>query len=243
MNDDGYFDEAAAERYDEFSGSMFDPEKVDPVVDFLADLAEGGSLLELGVGTGRIALPLVRRGLEVDGIDMSVAMTDRLRSKGDGDKVGITIGDFASFSTGKKYSVAYLVFNTIMNLTTQEAQVACFQNVANHLEPGGLFVIEVSIPKLQRLPVGETIRPYKMTDSRMSFDEYSVADQGLISHHFTLTDGIWDRMSIPFRYVWPDELNLMARLAGMSLYGRWSGWKQEPFTNDSETLVAVWQKP
>lgn len=243
MHDDGYFDEKVASKYDEFSASMFTPEKIDPVVDFLVDLAGNGTALELGIGTGRIALPLYERGVQVDGIEMSHAMVNRLRTKPDGDKIGVTIGDFSTVATGGRYSVAYLVFNTIMNLTSQESQVSCFKNVASHLEPGGCFVIEVSVPRLQELPQGQHLRPYLLNETRMSFDEYDVSQQGLTSHHFTLEDGNWEKLSIPFRYVWPAELDLMAQIAGLVPVARWSDWNREPFTNDSKSLIAVWQKP
>jgi SAM-dependent methyltransferase len=238
-----YFGERVAERYDETSADMFDPAKVDPVVEFLAELASDGPALELGIGTGRIAIPLSRRGVPVHGIDLSEAMVARLRAKPGTERIGVTIGDFATTTVEGRFSVAYLVFNTIMNLTTQDEQVACFRNVAAHLEPGGCFVVEVGLPDLRRLPPGETIRPFAVTETRLGFDEYDVATQGLISHHYTVTDGNLEIRSIPFRYVWPSELDLMARLAGMTLRGRWSGWNREPFTDDSRKLVAVWEKP
>jgi SAM-dependent methyltransferase len=240
--DDGYFDERVAARYDETSAEMFEPEAVDPVLDFLADLAGSGRALELGIGTGRIALPLAQRGVPVHGIDMSKAMAAKLRAKPGGEDIGVTIGDFATTTVDGAFSVAYLVFNTISNLTTQEEQVACFRNVAAHLEPGGCFVIEVGIPELQRLPPGETFRVFHASESRWGIDEYDVANQGLISHHFEIVDGRLERNSVPFRYTWPSELDLMAQLAGMSLRERWSGWKQEPFTSKSRKHVSVWEK-
>ena len=136
---------------------------IDPVVDFLADLAGDGAALELGIGTGRIALPLAQRGVRVHGIDLSTAMVARLRAKPGAEEIGVTIGDFATTTVDGTFALAYLVFNTIMNLTTQDEQVACFQNVAAHLEPGGCFVIEVGVPDLQRLPPGETFRPFHVS--------------------------------------------------------------------------------
>jgi SAM-dependent methyltransferase len=242
-DDDGYFDERVASRYDESSAEMFDPAVVDPVVDFVAELAGRGRALELGIGTGRIALPLAGRGVHVHGIELSQAMVARLRSKPGGEEVGVTIGDFATTSVGETFSVAYLVFNTIMNLTTQAAQVACFRNVASHLEPGGFFVIEVLVPGLQRLPPGQTIQGFHVSEERWGLDEYDVATQGLVSHHFTFTEEGITRWSVPFRYVWPAELDLMAQLAGMRLRERWGGWKREPFTSDSRMHVSVWEKP
>ena len=243
--DDGYFGERVAARYDESAeiSGMFDPAVVDPVVDFLAELAGTGRALELGIGTGRIALPLAERGVPVHGIEMSQAMVARLRAKPGGHDIGVTIGDFATTTVDGAFSVAYLVFNTIMNLTTQAAQVSCFRNVATHLEPGGCFVIEVGVPGLQRLPPGETIQSFHVSETSWGLDEYDVASQGLTSHYFKFADGQVEHNSIPFRYAWPSELDLMAELAGMSLRERWSGWKREPFTSDSRTHVSVWEKP
>jgi SAM-dependent methyltransferase len=237
-----YFGERVAARYDETSTDMFEEAEVEPVVDFLAELATDGPALELGIGTGRIALPLSRRGIRVHGIDLSEAMVARLQAKPGAEQIGVTIGDFATTTVEGRFSVAYLVFNTIMNLTTQDEQVACFQNVASHLEPGGCFVVEVSIPDLQRLPPGETVRPFTVSATRLGFDEYDVAAQGLISHHYWIDDGRLETVSMPFRYVWPAELDLMARLAGMSLRGRWTDWKRESFTSDSRQHVSVWEK-
>jgi SAM-dependent methyltransferase len=240
---DGYFDERVAARYDESAAEMFDPAVVDPAVDFLAELAGGGPALELGIGTGRIALPLSQRGVPVHGIELSNAMAARLRAKPGGVEIGVTIGDFATTAVKGTFSLAYLVFNTIGNLTTQDAQVACFRNVAAHLEPGGCFVIEVGTPELRRLPPGETMCVFDASTEHWGIDEYDVANQGLISHHFNLVDGHYELMSVPFRYVWPSELDLMAQLAGMKLRERWSGWKGEPFTSESRKHVSVWEKP
>jgi SAM-dependent methyltransferase len=238
-----YFGERVAARYDESSADLFEPAVVDPVVEFLAGLAGRGAALEFGIGTGRIALPLARRGIRVHGIDLSEAMVARLRAKPDAEQIGVTIGDFATTAVEGRFSVAYLVFNTIMNLTSQEEQAACFQNVAAHLAPGGCFVIEVMVPALQRLPPGESVRAFTLTATRLGFDEYDVASQGLVSHHYSVVDGRLEVASMPFRYVWPSELDLMARLAGMTLRERWSGWKREPFTSDSTGHVSVWEKP
>src|SRR5215216_3702778 len=237
-----YFGERVAERYDESEADMFEPAVVDPVVDFLADLAGHGAALELGIGTGRIAIPLSRRGVRVHGIDLSPEMVAQLRAKPGGGEIGVTVGDFATTTVEGRFSVAYLVFNTIMNLTTQDGQIACFQNVAAHLEPGGCFVIEVMVPALQRLPPGETVRAFNVSPTHLGFDEYDVASQGLISHHYSVVDGDLDVLSMPFRYVWPSELDLMARLAGMTLRERWGGWRREPFTSDSTKHVSVWEK-
>jgi SAM-dependent methyltransferase len=240
---DGYFDERVAARYDDSEAEMFEAEVIDPVVEVFVELAGSGRALELGIGTGRIALPLAQRGVSVHGIDLSKAMVARLRAKRDGEDIGVTIGDFATTTVDGSFSLAYLVFNTIMNLTTQAAQVACFRNAAAHLEPGGCFVIEVTIPDLRRLPPGETFHVFNASENHWEIDEYEVATQGLRSHHFETVDGTVERLSIPFRYAWPSELDLMAQLAGMRLRSRWGGWKREPFTSESTKHVSVWEKP
>lgn len=243
MHDDGYFDERIAARYDNSTGQEFEVEAIDATVDFLTELAGSGRALELGIGTGRIALPLARRGVPVHGIDMSNAMAAKLRAKPGGEAIDVTIGDFATTTVEGSFSLAYLVFNTISNLTTQDAQVACFGTVAAHLEPGGCFIIEVGVPDLQRLPPGETFRAFEVGEGKWGFDEYDITRQGLISHHFEIVDGRVERLSVPFRYTWPAELDLMAQLAGMRLRERWGGWKHEPFTSDSRKHVSVWEKP
>lgn len=237
-----YFDEHRAERYDADSQDMFEPAVVEPAVRFLADLAGTGRALELGIGTGRIALPLSRRGVPVHGIELSPAMAARLRAKPGADQIGVTIGDFASTRVEGAFTLAYLVYNTITNLTTQDEQVECFRNVAAHLEPGGCFVIEVFVPALRRLPPGETVHVFHVSPTRLGFDEYDVAAQGLISHHYWTVDGRLEAFSMPFRYAWPSELDLMARLAGMALRQRWSDWQRAPFTSDSTSHVSVWEK-
>ena len=237
-----HFGEPVAARFDERYAYQADPAVVDPIVDFLVGLADNGSALELGVGTGRIALPLARRGVRVHGIDLSEAMVARLRAKPGGEEIGVTIGDFATATVEATFSVAYLVANTIMNLTTQDEQVACFANAASHLDPGGCFVVEVLVPGLRRLPPGETFQPFDVTAAHLGFDEYDVARQGLVSHHYWIADGAVEVFSPPFRYVWPAELDLMARLAGMTLRDRWAGWKREPFTSESDKHVSVWEK-
>jgi SAM-dependent methyltransferase len=242
MDEDGYFHERIAARYDQSASEMFNPAVVDPVVEMLAEFAGDGRALELGIGTGRIALPLAKRGVPVHGIDLSNAMVSQLRAKPGGEQIDVAIGDFATTRVDGTFAVAYLVFNTILNLTTQPAQVACFRNVAAHLEHGGHFVVEAMVPDLQRLPPGETILPFHVSETRWSFDEYKVATQGLTSHHYSIVDGRVERNSVPFRYVWPSELDLMAQLAGLRLSERWGDWTREPFTNDSRKHVSIWEK-
>jgi SAM-dependent methyltransferase len=241
-NEDGYFGERVAASYDESAADMFKSGVVEPAVDVLADLAGSGRALELGIGTGRIALPLAHRGVPVHGIELSAAMAARLRAKPGGDAVGVTIGDFATTSVDGTFSVAYLVFNTIMNLTTQEAQVACFRNVAAHLEPNGCFVIEVGVPDLRRLPPGQNVVPFDVSPTKWAFDVYDVATQAMSSNYVEVLDGRGDYTSIPFRYVWPAELDLMAQLAGLRLVERWAGWGRESFTSESRQHVSIWEK-
>jgi trans-aconitate methyltransferase len=239
---ENYFDERIAKSYEAKWPELFEPAAVDPAVHFLAALAGTGAALELGIGTGRLAIPLSQRGVRVHGIDLSPDMVAQLHAKPGTDDIGVTIGDFATTRVGGRFTLAYLVRNTITNLTTQDEQVACFGNVAAQLEPGGCFVIEVYIPQLQRLPPGETIHAFAVTPTHLGFEEYDVATQIAFSHHYWVVDGQLETFSAPHRYVWPSELDLMARLAGMALRERWSGWTRGPFTSDSRTHVSVWEK-
>jgi SAM-dependent methyltransferase len=239
-----HFGEEVAARYDADLGEMFSEEAVGPAVAFLAGLAGSGDALEFGIGTGRLALPLSARGVSVSGIDLSGAMVQRLRAKPGGTELEVAIGDFATTRVEGRFALVYLVFNTINNLTSQDQQVACFQNAARHLAPAGRFVVEVSVPQLERLVPGENLHLYELTDSHVGIDEYDPVAQGLISHHYTRReDGRFELRSIPFRYVWPSELDLMARLAGLALVERWAGWSREPFAALSTSHVSVWQKP
>lgn len=237
-----YFGQDVAPTYDADVADMFTPEAIEPVVDLLADLAADGRALELGIGTGRIALPLAARGVPVVGIDLSTAMVAEMRRKPGGAAIPVTIGDFATTRADGEFSLAYLVFNTVMNLTTQDEQVACFANVARHLAPGGRFVVEVGVPDLQRLAPGEIYRPFDVSARHLGFDEYDVVNQGLVSHHYRIENGEMTLGSFPFRFVWPAELDLMARLAGLSLEHRWADWSRAPFTSLSRQHVSVWVK-
>ncbi|CCK31276.1 methyltransferase type 11 [Streptomyces davaonensis JCM 4913] len=243
LDEDGYFGEKIAAAYDDDEAEMFRPEAVTPAVDLLAGLAADGSALELGIGTGRIALPLAARGVPVHGIDMSRAMVARLRAKPGGDTVGVTIGDFATTKVDGRFTVAYLVFNTINNLTTQDAQVDCFLNAAAHLAPGGCFVVEVGVPELRRLPPGQSAVPFRITPTAWAFDTYDPATQAMSSNYVTIVDGRAEHSWLPFRYVWPAELDLMARIAGLRLRDRWEDWNGAPFTGESTRHVSVWEKP
>ncbi|MEQ8860081.1 MAG: class I SAM-dependent methyltransferase [Pseudomonadales bacterium] len=237
---DGWFGERVAASYDADSG-MADAASVDPVVDTLLELAGTGRLLEFAIGTGRIALPLAARGATVHGIELSRAMLARFAEKPGSADIEVTVGDMASTRVAGTFAVVYLVFNTIMNLTTQAAQVDCFRNAAAHLQPGGRFVVEVMVPQLQRLPPGETFVPFHVSDDHWGIDEYDLVGQGLVSHHLRLGNDRRERFSLPTRYVWPAELDLMAQLAGMHLEARWADWRRRPFTDTSPSHVSVWR--
>jgi SAM-dependent methyltransferase len=240
---ENYFDVWIAQRYDDLWSHLFDPQVVDPAVSFLSDFARDGHALELGIGTGRLALPLSRRGIRVHGIELSAAMAEQLHAKPGSADIDVTIGDFSTTTVNGTFTLVYLVRNTIMNLTTQDAQVDCFLNVGRHLEPGGFFVIEVIVPPWQRLPPGETVIPFDVSPAHLGFDEIDVATQTSWSHHYWFVDGETKTFSAPFRNVWPSELDLMARLAGMALRERWSNWNREFFTSTSPSHISVWQKP
>jgi SAM-dependent methyltransferase len=226
-----WFAGEVAERYDESTGDM----PVEPVLDFLEPFAAGGAL-ELAIGTGRVALPLAQRGIRVAGIDLSPDMVAQLRKKPGGAEIDVELGDYATTRVEGTFSLAYIVFNSINNQTTQDGQVATFENAARHLEPGGCFVMEVGVPARERLSV------FDLSDTHVGVDEYDADTQRLVSHHFSLIDGRWERLSMPFRSVSPGELDLMARIAGMGLRERWSDWTREPFTNESTKHVSVWEK-
>ena len=240
--DEGYFGESVAARYDDASWSMFDPEVIGPTVDLLPELAGDGAALEFAIGTGRIALPLAERGVKVAGIDNSEAMLERLREKPGADKVDARVGDIAATRVEGAFSLVFLVFNTIFNLTTQDGQVACFANAAAHLDAGGRFVIEARVPELQRLPLGQTVLPWRADPTGMSYYVYDVVTQRLSGQHYYFDDGKVEASPTEMRYAWPSELDLMARLAGLPLEHRWGGWRREPFTHLSPAHVSVYVK-
>lgn len=236
------FDPVAA-FYDESAAHMYADAVLCPAVDLLAELAGPGRALELGIGTGRVALPLAARGVQVSGIDASVKMVEKMREKPGGRDIPVVIGDFATAAVDGRFSLCYAVWNAIWNLRTQEKQVACFQNAARHLEPGGHFVVELGVPDLMSISPGHTIVPIRADETGMSFDVYDVVTQRLTSQHFWFTrEGVRSFPSTG-RYVWPTELDLMARLAGMRLVHRWGGWKREPFTESTREHVSVYEKP
>jgi SAM-dependent methyltransferase len=240
---EGFFGESVAANYDQSSAAMFDPAVVQPVVDVLAAFAGDGGALELAIGTGRIALPLAERGVRVAGIDDSDAMLARLREKPGAERIESVLGDMTETRVEGEFSLVYLVFNTIGNLTTQDAQVACFENAAAHLRSGGRFVIETGVPALQQLPVGQTIVPFHAGPGGLGFDVYDVVTQKFSSQHYVFEDGRVETGHVDFRYAWPAEFDLMARIAGMRLEDRWAGWDRAPFTAVSSAHVSVYQKP
>jgi len=231
-----------AEVYDATSAVMFDSTVLDPTIDLLSELAAGGRVLELAVGTGRVALPLAGRGLEVHGIELSPDMVEQLRAKPGAEAVAVTVGDMTSTSVPGAFTLVYLVFNTIMNVTTQEEQVAVFANAAAHLAPGGCFAVEVVVPQLRRLVPGEMGRVFEMDPDHVGIETFEdPVGQISWSHHWMSVAGRLVQHSAPYRYVWPSELDLMARLAGLRLRDRWAGWDRAPFTADSRSQVAVYE--
>jgi Methyltransferase domain len=233
-----------AASYDAGSWEMFSPAVLGPCVDVLASLAGDGAALEFAVGTGRVALPLSARGVPVTGIELSPPMTERRRAKPGADAVPVTVGDMTSTRVDGAFTLVYLVFNTIENVTSQDEQVAVFGNAAAHLVPGGRFVVEVEVPSLVGFPPGERGRVFDLSPDHVGIDTHDdPVGQLLSSHHWTLIDGRWVQDSGQYRYVWPSELDLMARLAGLRLEHRWAGWDRSPFTADSASQVAVYRKP
>ncbi len=239
-----FFGEPVAATYDDDTDVRFSEEHLVLESGFLAELAgAGGRALELAIGTGRVALPLAARGVEVHGIDLSVAMVARLRAKPGGPAVPVTIGDYTTTKADGVFDLVYLVFNTLGNVTTQDAQVATFENAARHLRPGGCFVVETGVPGLLAAQHDHRYRVFHHGEDHHGIDEYDPVTQQMWSHHYSRNDdGSYRRSSVPFRYAWPAELDLMARLAGMRLRERWAWWDRTPFTADSGSHVSVWEK-
>ena len=242
MNDDGYFNAAVAPTYDAACGDMNSAAVLEPMVEFLARLAGQGRALEFAIGTGRVALPLSAAGVEVHGIEMSRAMLAELAKKPGAEGINATIGDMSTARVEGSFSLVYLVYNTITNVLTQDGQVACFENAAAHLEPGGHFVIEVFIPSLRKLPIGESFIPFDVSDGHLGIDEYDTVNQLLTSHHYWIANGRAELFHSPHRYAWPAEYDLMARIAGLTLDQRWANWQRDPFTAESTSHISVWRK-
>mgnify|MGYP003135627196 CR=1 FL=1 len=231
-----------AATYEDDVAEMFEPDALVPAAEFLADAVAGGRALEFAIGSGRVALALAERGVEVVGIELSQPMIDVMLAKPGSDRVPVFCGDMATMRVDGTFRLVYLVFNTITNLLTQAAQVACFQNAATHLEPGGRFVIETFVPALQRIPFGENLVPFDVSDGHIGIDEYDIANQMLVSHHVSVRPDGTTRSSGRFRYAWPAEYDLMAQIAGMHLRERWADWNRSPFTSTSTSHVSVWEK-
>jgi SAM-dependent methyltransferase len=238
-----FFDEWIAKRYQMLWPELYEPDLLDAAVDFIADIAGSGPILEFGIGTGRLALPLSRRGIRVAGIELSPAMATQLQLQEAASDIDVIVGDFATAQVGETFTLVYLVRNTITNLTTQDEQVECFRNAALHLKPGGLFVIENYIPELRRLPPGEKMHVFKATPTHIGVGEYDVVNQIEISRHWWVIEEQLKTLSSSHRYVWPSELDLMARLAGMTLRERWRDWRSGLFTSESRSHISVWETP
>ena len=243
MPENPFNDADIAASYDAGAGPMFDADVLGPTVDVLAELAGDGAALELAIGTGRVALPLAAQGVPVAGIELSEAMVEQLLANDGADRIDVTIGDMTATRVDGSFRLVYLVYNTIGNLTTQDQQVACFQNAADHLEPGGHFVIEMVVPDLRRLPPGEDARVFSHARGYVGYDRYTdLVAQQATSHHFLVGRSGAHEHRTPWRFVWPSELDLMARLAGMTLRHRWADWQRTPFTGESTSHVSIWQK-
>ncbi|NNG40338.1 class I SAM-dependent methyltransferase [Flexivirga sp. ID2601S] len=242
MTSSDLWDADTAARYDAESPEMFAPEVLDPTVAFLADLAGDGRALEFAIGTGRVAIPLADKGVDVVGIELSAPMVEQLHAKRP--ELPVTVGDMATTVVPGEFSLVYLVFNTIGNLRTQAEQVECFRNAARHLAPGGRFVIELGLPSIRRMPPGQVAAPFDLSPEHVGFDTYDLSTQAGISHHYTReADGSFRYGIHNFRYIWPAECDLMAQLAGLEFESRAADWAGAPFTGDSESHVSVWRKP
>jgi len=240
---DDIWDEATAAAYDETHGAAGgDDEDLIAMVDFLSEYANGGNAVEFAIGTGRVALPLSERGVDVHGIELSPAMVAQLESKPGAERIPVMIGDMATTRLDGEFGLVYLVYNTITNLVTQDEQLACFRNAAAHLEPGGHFVIEVGVPPLQRLPLGETLLPFARSDGHVGIADYDVVAQTLVSHHVWMHDGEATTFASTHRYAFPAEYDLMAKVAGLELSNRWENCRRDPFSATSPSHVSVWRK-
>lgn len=235
------WDDETADRYDDLSAEMFAPEVLDPAVDFLAGMAGSGRALEFAIGTGRVAIPLAARGIPVTGIELSQPMVDELHKKRA--DIPVVVGDMATTTVPGQFSLVYVAWNSIGNVRTQAEQVACFRNAAHHLLPGGRFAIELWVPGIRRFPPGQTAVPFHVGRQHAGFDTYDMTTQQGTSHHYTRDeDGTVRYGASNFRYIWPNECDLMAQIAGMKLESRSADWHGSPFTNDSENHISVWRK-
>jgi SAM-dependent methyltransferase len=244
MQQEDIWDVDAADRYDTPGTGMFAPDVLEPAVGRLAELAGDGPALEFAIGTGRVAVPLAERGIRVTGIELSTPMIDQLRAKADEAAIPVIAGDMATATAPGKFTLVYLVYNTIANLLTQAEQVACFRNAARHLTPGGRFVIELWVPELRKLPPGQQATVWQSEPGYIGLDTYDVLRQRVVSHHFRFgDDGRAELFRTPHRYVWPAELDLMAQLAGFELETRHADWAGAEFTDESRSHVSVYRIP
>ncbi|MCC5033695.1 class I SAM-dependent methyltransferase [Streptomyces sp. WAC 00631] len=244
MEQESIWDADAAQRYDTPGTGMFAPEVLDPAVERLAELADGGAALEFAIGTGRVAVPLAERGVPVTGIELSRPMVEQLRSKAGESAIPVVVGDMATATAPGTYSLVYLVFNTISNLLAQDRQVECFRNAARHLTPGGRFVIELWVPELRKLPPGQTAMVCRSEPDYILLDTYDVLRQQVVSHHFRFDETPRAELfRSPHRYIWPAELDLMAQLAGFELETRHADWSGTEFTAESDSHVSVYRVP
>jgi SAM-dependent methyltransferase len=233
------YGERVAGVYDDWY-TEYDPHAVDA----LAEIAGDGRVLELGIGTGRIALPLSAKGVDVHGIDAAESMISRLRSKPGGEKITIAPGNFAEVAVEGKFALVYIVFNTFFALSSQEEQVQCFRNVAAHLDAGGCFVIEAFVPDVTRFTGGQVNWATKVTADEVQLDvgQHDAATQRVVSQKVVITDGNVRLYPVQIRYCWPSEMDLMAQLAGLRLRERWSNWKREPFTSESGQHISIYER-
>jgi SAM-dependent methyltransferase len=237
------WDRELAQVYDDTYAAMFEPSALNPVIDLLADLANGGQVLEFAVGTGRVALPLAARGIPTHGLELSPHMADRLRAKPGSDAVPVTVGDMTTSIVPGSFSLVYIVANSIMNVTTQQEQVAVFANAAAHLRRGGCFVVELIVPQLQHVPPGDSARVFTLEHDHVGIETFDdLVGQIAWSHHWMYVRGDLVRHSAPYRYIWPAELELMGQLAGLTLRERWASWDRTLFTSTSASQVAVFEK-
>ncbi|MER6615658.1 class I SAM-dependent methyltransferase [Streptomyces xantholiticus] len=244
MGQEKIWDADVAQRYDTPGSGMFAPEVLGPAVDRLAQLVGEGGALEFAIGTGRVAIPLAERGVSVTGIELSLPMVERLRTKADEATIPVILGDMATTVAPGMYTLVYLVYNTISNLLTQDEQVQCFRNAARHLAPGGRFVIELWVPELRKLPPGQTATVWESERGYIGLDTYDVLRQHVVSHHFRFDETEQARLfRSPHRYIWPAELDLMAKLAGFELETRHADWAGAAFTAESRSHVSVYRIP
>jgi SAM-dependent methyltransferase len=242
MRQEDIWDHEAAQGYDTPGTGMFSPEVLGPAVDRLAELAGDGRALEFAIGTGRVAVPLAQRGVQVTGIELSGPMIGQLRAKADEAAIPVIAGDMATTRAPGSYTLVYLVYNTISNLLTQGEQVECFRNAARHLLPGGRFVIELWVPELRKLPPEQQATVFTSEPGYIGLDTYDVLHQRVVSHHFTFGTGKNARLvRTPHRYIWPSELDLMAQLAGFDLEARHADWSGAEFTAESRSHVSVYR--